>query len=131
MKQVKIEFVYVIQHDMPLSAQDINHTAILKTMQLNTLDVLRLSGSISKVTLGAHLVAVNNTGRRNFMLYHILISSMLLNGINLIKTWIWRHNNLSNKKVMKKCSSCFKETLGDNPRFMEHVMHLYGRKNCS
>jgi hypothetical protein len=60
MKQVKTELFMSSNMTCP-SAQDINHTAILKTMQLNTLDVLRLSGSISKVTLGAHLVAVPNT----------------------------------------------------------------------
>jgi hypothetical protein len=48
--QVKTEFVYVIQHDMPF-VQDINHAAILKTM-MNTLMSFDSFGSISRITLG-------------------------------------------------------------------------------
>jgi hypothetical protein len=121
-KLVQTEFVYVIQHDMPF-VQDINHTALLKTMHEYP-DVPRLvrfnirsniRDRIEKGTCYNEATPVN-----------------AINGINLIKTWIWGDNNhLTRKSYYEEMFQLFQEKLGRNPRFMEWFMRGAGERNCS
>jgi hypothetical protein len=123
MKQVKTEFVYVLQHDMPF-VQDINHAAILKTMDEypNVLRLVRFNDKTNK--------------RRNVegatTCYNETTPVDSINGINLIKTSIWSdRNHLTRKSYYEEMFQMFQEKLGRNPRFMEMFMRDAGERNCS
>jgi hypothetical protein len=57
-----------------------------------------------------------------------------INGINLIKTWIWSDNNhLTRKSYYDEMFKLFHDKLGrgNNPRFMEWFMRAEGERNCT
>jgi hypothetical protein len=121
-KQVKTEFVYIIQHDMPF-VQDINHAAILKTMDEYP-DVLRL--------VRFNLLHNEKRSIEDGTCYNETTPVDAINGINLIKTWIWSDNNhLTRKSYYEELFKLFQEKLGHNPYFMEWYMRGAGEKNCS
>jgi hypothetical protein len=121
-KQVKTEFVYIIQHDMPF-VQDINHAAIVKTMDEYP-DVLRL--------VRFNLRSNEKRNIEDGTCYNETTPVDAINGINLIKTWIWSDNNhLTRKSYYEEMFRLFQEKLGHNPRFMEWYMRGAGEKNCS
>jgi hypothetical protein len=123
MKHVETEFVYVLQHDMPF-VQDINHAAILKTMDEYP-DVLRLVRFNLKSNVRRNVETANTC-------YNEATPVNAINGINLIKTWIWSDNNhLTRKSYYEEMFKLFQERLGRNPRFMEWYMRGAGQTNCS
>jgi hypothetical protein len=123
MRRVKTEFVYIIQHDMPF-VQDINHAAILKSMDKYP-DVLRLVRFNLRRNVRRDIEGVTTC-------YNETTPVDAINGINLIKTWIWSDNNhLTRKSYYEEMFKLFQEKLGQNPRFMEWYMRGAGEKNCS
>jgi hypothetical protein len=55
-----------------------------------------------------------------------------INGINLIKTWIWSDDNhLTKKSYYDEMFKLFHDKRGHNPRFMEWFMRDAGEHNCS
>jgi hypothetical protein len=122
MEKVKTEFVYIIQHDMPF-VQDIDHTAILKTMDEYP-DVLRLV----RFNLRDNIKRGNEGGT----CYNETTPVDAINGINLIKTWIWSDNNhLTRKSYYEELFKLFQERRGYNPNFMEWQMRGEGWQNCT
>jgi hypothetical protein len=123
MKQVQTEFVYVLQHDMPF-VQDINHAAILKTMDEYP-SVLRLVR-----------FNLRSNDRRDVedatTCYNETTPVDAINGINLIKTWIWSDNNhVTRKSYYEEMFQMFQQKMGRNPPFMEWFMRDAGEGNCA
>jgi hypothetical protein len=124
MYRVKTEFVYIIQHDMPF-VQEVNHTALLKTLDEYP-DVLRLV----RFNLRPNEMREEEKGT----CYNESTPVDAINGINLIKTWIWSDNNhLTRKSYYDEMFKLFhdKRGRGNNPRFMEWYMRAEGERNCT
>jgi hypothetical protein len=124
MHRVKTEFVYIIQHDLPF-IQDVNHTALIKTLDEYP-DVLRLVRFNLRPNKIRPLEAAT--------CYNESTPVNAINGINLIKTWVWSDNNhLTRKSYYDEMFKLFHDTLGpgNNPRFMEWFMRDVNKQNCT